>query len=243
MADYSASLSPTLSAIDTYVGRMATVNQQVQFSIGTTGFPSDSFYLNYTPNTSNQYSSAPTATLSSSPAYANYVYMIGLRGDGNGRTVYARIDIQAKMRFRQVCYSYNRGRSGTTVYYYYSVIEGATTRLYTYPVSYQIYAVTDPNYAKPGYLFTGGALKASSATYDNYGGGFAPFGTYTFKTSPLSAGSRYSLFAPNGAEVVRWDNQDASYPYDDSFTQVGFGLCANNATYSPTLDNWTAKDI
>lgn len=264
MPEYSASLAPTLSSIATYVGQTATPNQQVTCSIGVQNMPQDvvgpiaSTPLQSTDGSfTNKYSSAPTATVTS-VNYANYVWLIGLRGNASGKMVYARIDIQAKMRFRQTCYSYNReplfirtDQYGSGYYvwsYYYSVIEWPTTRLDVY-ANYQIYTVTENNYAKPGYLFNGGTLKVSTPTYNNYGGSFVPFGTYVFRTVPLSAGTRYQLFAPNqvvgGANataIAQWDNLDGSFPYDDTFTQVSIGMCANGS-FSPTLDNWTAKDI
>jgi hypothetical protein len=251
MAEYSASIAPTLSSIATYVGRLATVNQQVSCSIGFTGCPSDTYgaiTATYRPpsggagGTGGYYTGPPTAPLTYSSPYGTYRYLIGLRGNGNGKAVYARIEIQAKLRFKQTSYSANTVRSGTGTTTTYTVIEYPSVKLYA-EANYQIYSVVDNDYSKPGNIFSGGVLKVSSPTYNNYGGGFAIFGTYTFRTTQTNGYTTYELWAPNNTRVAYWPASDGSFPYDDSFTEASFGLSAvSNSSYAPTLDNWTIKD-
>lgn len=102
MPQIAAGLNATQTGISTYVGRTETPNQQATITIGVTGLPTDSFGpITASSDGAGTYYSEPGVSWLNSVDYGRYVYMVGLRGDGTGNMVYARIEIQAKMRFRQ----------------------------------------------------------------------------------------------------------------------------------------------
>lgn len=269
MVEIAAGLNPTQYGISSYVGGTATPYQQATITISATGFPSDGFGgITAYQVSANKYLSPPTVALTSNPLPGRYVYLVGLRGNGRGNMVYARIELLAKMEFRQTCYNgwregywvkyyvdpprYIRNKSGSLeqVYDwyaafngpYYGVLESPTTR-FRVTANYQIMTVTNNSFITPGSLFAGGNTKYSSGVYDNKGGGYTPFGKYTFKAVPIPYGTLYELRGPNNAVVAYWEEKDGSFPWDDNSTQVCIGVSSDRGGNSATIDDWTAKDI
>lgn len=185
----AAQADPNTTGIASYNGRLLTTSHEVGCKI--------------TMPTSYAFSTSISKTV-----------LLGLRGDGTGNFVYARINTSCT----------------------YSVLSGGVYYPSFYGINVKIY--TASSYDLPGTQFAGGVLKTPTAFTANANG----TGNWSFSVVPANGGQFYQVkFAGN--PVLSWTSTDNAFPFTENNTEVLFGLYSQASGAPSTLTNWYGKDF